>query len=227
MSGPTRSRGPDRRARRDPKEGEPAALLALEREFWARGLDHIAGVDEAGRGPLAGPVVAAAVVLPWDCFIDGVDDSKRLSGAQRERLAVLVQERALAVGIGAASSREIDQINILQATHLAMSRAISQLGLEPDHVIVDGLPVPSLGEAQTAVVGGDRQVHSIACASILAKVTRDRLMRRLAERHPGYGWERNAGYGTPQHREALMRLGPTPHHRRSFAPVQLSLSLDQ
>lgn len=222
MSRRTRGHGGAPEARRD---ADPAALLALERELWDRGLRHIAGVDEAGRGPLAGPVVAAAVVLPRDCFIEGVDDSKRLTAASRERLAVAVHERALAIGIGAASTREIDRINILHATHLAMRRAVDRLGVEVEHLLVDGLPVRALGDAQTAVVEGDRRVHSIACASILAKVTRDRLMRRLAERYPGYGWERNAGYGTPEHREALARLGPTPHHRRSFAPVQLSLDL--
>lgn len=210
-------------ARRD--DADPAALLALEREFWARGLDRIAGIDEAGRGPLAGPVVAAAVVLPPGEFIDGVDDSKRLTAPARERLAVEVRARAMAVGIGAASAREVDRLNILQATHLAMHRAVERLGFRPDHLLVDGLPVRLLGPAQTAVVEGDRRVHSIACASILAKVTRDRVMRNLAERYPAYGWERNAGYGTPAHREALARYGPTPHHRRSFAPVQLSLDL--
>ena len=190
-----------------------------------RGLEHVAGVDEAGRGPLAGPVLAAAVVLPRGLFIDGVDDSKRLRASVREELARKIREQALACAIGAASSREVDRLNILQATHLAMRRALDRLSLIPDHVIVDGLPVPALGEAQAAVVEGDRRVHSVACASILAKVTRDRLMARLSLRYPGYGWERNSGYGTPEHREALARLGPTPHHRRSFAPVQLALDL--
>lgn len=210
-------------ARRDPRQEESAALLALEEGFWGQGLRHVAGVDEAGRGPLAGPVLAAAVILPPGLRIEGADDSKRLSAAVRERLAVEIRQRALAIGIGAASPREVDDLNILRATHLAMRRAVERLGLEPDHVIVDGLPVPLLGEAQTAVVEGDRRVHSVACASIVAKVTRDRLMRRLGARYPGYGWDHNAGYGTREHCEALARLGPTPHHRRSFAPVQLSL----
>jgi len=212
-------------ARRSPGTGDPAALLALEQEFWARGLIHVAGVDEAGRGPLAGPVLAAAVILPPGGFIPGVDDSKRLSPAVRERLAEEIRRRAVACAIGAASAREVDRLNILRATHLAMWRAVCRLPIRPDHVIVDGLPVPLLGEAQTAVVEGDRRVHSVACASILAKVTRDRLMRRLAARYPAYGWDRNAGYGTAEHRDALARLGPTPHHRRSFAPVQLTLEL--
>jgi len=188
-------------------------------------LIHVAGVDEAGRGPLAGPVLAAAVILPPGGFIPGVDDSKRLSPAVRERLAEEIRRRAVACAIGAASAREVDRLNILRATHLAMWRAVCRLPIRPDHVIVDGLPVPLLGEAQTAVVEGDRRVHSVACASILAKVTRDRLMRRLAARYPAYGWDRNAGYGTAEHRDALARLGPTPHHRRSFAPVQLTLEL--
>lgn len=212
-------------ARWSPGAGDPAALLALEQEFWARGLIHVAGVDEAGRGPLAGPVLAAAVILPPGGFIPDVDDSKRLSPAVRERLAEEIRRRAVAWAIGAASAREVDRLNILRATHLAMWRAVCRLPIRPDHVIVDGLPVPLLGEAQTAVVEGDRRVHSVACASILAKVTRDRLMRRLAARYPAYGWDRNAGYGTPEHRDALARLGPTPHHRRSFAPVQLTLEL--
>ncbi len=185
----------------------------------------MAGVDEAGRGPLAGPVLAAAVILPPGHIIPGVDDSKRLQPAVRERLADEIRRQALACSIGAASAREVDRLNILRATHLAMRRALDRLPVPVDHVIVDGLPVPILGEAQTAVVEGDRRVHSVACASILAKVTRDRLMRRLAPRYPAYGWERNAGYGTPEHRDALARLGPTPHHRRSFAPVQLALDL--
>lgn len=222
MAGNARARGG---ARRGVPSGRPAALLAVEQEFWSRGLRHVAGIDEAGRGPLAGPVVAAAVILPAGHFIDGVDDSKRLQPAVRERLAEEITKQALAYGIGAASAREIDRLNILQATHLAMRRAVDRLVIPPDYLIVDGLPVPILGEAQTAIVEGDRRVHSVACASILAKVTRDRLMIRLARRYPGYGWERNAGYGTAEHRDALARLGPTPHHRRSFAPVQLSLEL--
>lgn len=178
-----------------------------------------------GRGPLAGPVLAVALVLPPGCRIAGVTDSKRLTPMARERLTVEIERSALALGIGAASAREVDRINILRATELAMQRAVARLPERPEHLIVDGLPVPALGEAQTAVVEGDRLVHLVSCASIVAKVTRDRLMRRLAVRYPGYGWERNAGYGTASHLEALARLGPTPHHRRSFAPVQLSLGL--
>lgn len=199
---------------------------ALEESFWRRGLEHVAGVDEAGRGPLAGPVVAAAVVLEPGRWIEGVDDSKRLAPEVRQELAERIGREAVSVAVGAASAREVDRLNVLQATHLAMWRAVGRLDVDPDHVIVDGLPVPRLGERHTAVVQGDRRVHCVGCASIIAKVTRDRLMRRLAPRYPGYGWERNVGYGTREHRDALARLGATPHHRRSFGPVQLTLDLD-
>jgi ribonuclease HII len=199
-------------------------LLALEASLWDQGLTRIAGVDEAGRGPLAGPVVAAAVVLPPGVGVRGVDDSKKLTAEQRERLADEIWGRAVSVGIGAASRREIDRLNILRASHLAMRRALARLSCTPEHILIDGLPVAGLGE-HSAVVDGDAQVHCIACASIIAKVTRDRIMRRLAARYPGYHWETNVGYGTPEHREALERAGPTPHHRRSFFPVQILLEL--
>jgi ribonuclease HII len=178
-------------------------------------------VDEVGRGPLAGPVVAAAVVLPLECEIADAYDSKSVPAHRRDSIAIEIFRVALAVGIGAASPREIDLVNIRCATALAMQRAIRRLRVAPQHLLVDGLPVPELGlEWQTAVVEGDRRVHSIACASIIAKVCRDRLMQRLAPRYPGYCWETNMGYGTPAHLDALRRLGPTPHHRRSFQPVE-------
>lgn len=207
---------------RDPRLHTP---LEFERGLWSRGVRLVAGIDEAGRGPLAGPVVAAAVVLPPDCSVCGADDSKRLTARQREALVSEILQTAAAVGLGAASAREIDRINIRRATALAMERAIRHLRSNPEHLLVDGLPVPELGlEWQTAVVGGDRRVHSIACASILAKVYRDRLMERLSVRYPAYGWHRNKGYGTREHLAALRAFGPTPHHRRSFHPVeQLSL----
>jgi ribonuclease HII len=192
-------------------------LLATEQEFWSRGLHVVAGIDEVGRGPLAGPVVAAAVVMPLNCVVCGADDSKRLTQKQRDELDAEIRGTARAVGIGAASAREIDQLNIRRATALAMQRAIGRLGLIPDHLLVDGLAVPELGlESQTAIVEGDHKVHSIACASIVAKVCRDHLMRRLAQHYPQYGWERNKGYGTSEHLAALREHGPTPHHRRSF-----------
>jgi ribonuclease HII len=199
--------------------------LSTERGFWSRGLLRIAGVDEAGRGPLAGPVVAAAVILPPDVRIDGADDSKRLTASLRAALFDEILARALCVSIAAASPREIDRLNIRVATALAMQRAVRRLAIRPEHLLVDGLPVPELGpDTHTALVGGDACVHCIACASIVAKVTRDRLMTRLARHYPAYGWERNKGYGTRDHLDGLARHGPTPHHRASFGPVgQLTL----
>ncbi len=177
----------------------------------------VAGIDEAGRGPWAGPVVAAAVILGRRAPA-GIDDSKRLSRPRREALFAALGECAR-IGVGVASVAEIDRLNVLAATLLAMRRAVGALDVAPAHALVDGNRLPDLPCAATAVIGGDRRSLSIAAASIVAKVTRDRLMARLARRHPGFGWERNAGYGTPEHRAALARLGVTPHHRRSFAPV--------
>lgn len=215
-----KSRGKTRRRRR-PSAARLRRLLATEWGFWDRGLLHIAGIDEVGRGPLAGPVVAAAVILPPECWIDGVDDSKKLTAEKRSELFGQITGCALAWGVGAASAREIDTLNIRRATSLAMQRAIRRMPQPPDHLLVDGLRVPELdADGHTAIVDGDECVHCIAAASILAKVTRDRLMLRLAARHPAYGWERNKGYGTPEHLEALDRWGPTPHHRQSFQPVQ-------
>ncbi len=190
---------------------------ALRDEFGP----HLAGVDEVGRGPLAGPVVACVVVMPHNQrAIAGVNDSKQLTAAMRDRLAVLIQARALVVSLGAASAREVDRLNIHHATILAMQRALSRvavrLGRPPDHILVDGNRLRTLGYPHTAVVKGDAKCYAIACASIIAKVTRDRLMRRLAERYAGYAWERNAGYATRRHLEALAEQGLTPHHRRSF-----------
>lgn len=199
-------------------------LLTYENGFWSRGLSRVAGVDEAGRGPLAGPVMAAAVILPPGTCIPGARDSKTLSPSRREALAASILQASVAVGLGAASVREIDRLNILVCTRLAMARALSNLPLPPEHVVVDGLPVAGLDWSHDAVVGGDGTVHSVACASILAKVVRDRLMRRLAVRYPGYGWETNMGYGTAEHRAALERLGPTPHHRRTFGGVQVEMA---
>ena len=198
----------------------------IERNARAQYGELIAGVDEVGRGPLAGPVVACAVIMPPnERAIAGVDDSKRLPGADREQLALTIRRLAIAVGVGAASSREVDRLNIYHATTLAMRRALARLGCIPDHVIVDGRPIRTLGVVHTAVVGGDGKCYAVACASIVAKVTRDRLMRRLAARYPGYAWEQNAGYGTPAHIAALDARGATPHHRRTFCVKQLSLGL--
>ena len=189
----------------------------IERQLRRTGGALIAGVDEVGRGSLVGPVVACAIIMPPGArAIPGVDDSKALSPAERRRMAALIRERALAFALGAASAHEIDRINIYQATALAMRRALARLAIAPDHVLVDGKPMRALRREHTAVVGGDARCYSIACASIIAKVTRDRLLALLAERHPEYGWERNSGYGTPFHVSALRTSGPSAHHRRSF-----------
>ena len=187
-----------------------------------RGL--MAGVDEVGRGPLAGPVVAAAVILDERRVIRGLNDSKMLTAPTRERLSIEIRKKALCVSIGHATVDEIDRINILQATFLAMRRALQAMAEQPDIVLIDGdrLP-PELGCRAETIVGGDARSYSIAAASIFAKVTRDRYMCRLAEAFPGYGWETNVGYKSPAHLAALKRLGPTPHHRRSFAPVRACL----
>jgi ribonuclease HII len=188
----------------------------------------IAGVDEVGRGPLAGPVVACAVIMPPDArAIPGVDDSKKLTAAERLRLAAKIRERAVAYALGAASVREIDRHNIYQATVIAMRRALRRLPVAPHHVLIDGKPFRTLDVLHTAIVGGDDVCYTIACASILAKVTRDRLMHSLAERYPRYVWERNVGYATAAHLEGVTVHGITPHHRRSFVPVrQLSFDLE-
>lgn len=213
-------------SRPTPEEGAERlqSLLDYERGFWSRGR-LVAGVDEAGRGPLAGPVVAAAVVLPIGVCVPGADDSKRLCPEVREELHGRILAVARCVGVGAASVREIDRINILQATTRAMGRALRRLSVAPDHVVVDGNPVRNLGWEHEAVVDGDALIHSIACASIVAKVVRDRLMHRLATRYPGYGWETNVGYATPAHRCAIGSLGHTPHHRLTFGRLQVELEL--
>jgi len=202
------------------------APLDLEREGWARGLKHIVGVDETGCGPLAGPVVAGAVVLYPGQRFDGASDSKQLSRRQRESLEKRIRAEALAVALGAASPREIERLNIRGATALAMGRALGHLPFRPDLLLVDGNRVPQLGD-HVALVKGDRRCHSIACASILSKVARDRLMRRLDARYPAYGWAQNKGYGTRGHIAALAAYGPSPHHRRTFTPViQWTLALE-
>ena len=189
-----------------------------ERGAWDQGLSRVVGVDEAGCGPLAGPVVAAAVALEPGQRLDGVFDSKALSRKQREELAREIRERVLAFSIAAASTREIDRYNIRRATSLAMRRAVARLPFEPELLLVDGRAVPELRE-HTAIVKGDRLSLSIACASILSKTVRDRLMERLSSRYPAYGWAENKGYGTGEHLAAIRDHGPTPHHRRTWAPI--------
>lgn len=192
----------------------------LEEALWARGCRHVAGVDEVGRGPLAGPVVAAAVILLPEAIPTGLNDSKKLSLKRREALLPVIQQSCL-WAIGEASVEEIDEINILQASMLAMSRAVAALPKIPDHVLVDGnrLP-PGLTCPATPVIGGDARSPAIAAASIVAKIWRDDVMKKAAAEYPGYGWETNAGYPTKCHKSALQNLGPTPLHRRSFKPVR-------
>jgi ribonuclease HII len=193
--------------------------LAVERSYFARGLLRVAGVDEVGRGPWAGPVIAAAVLVWPDApSLEGVADSKQLTRRRREQLAAAIVS-SLPYALGAASTREVDRFNVRAATILAMRRALRRLPAPADAVLVDGLPVPELGLDHEAMVDGDARCFAIACASIVAKTVRDRLMQRLGARYPDFGWERNRGYGTPAHRRALERLGPSPHHRMSFVPV--------
>lgn len=197
----------------------PLPDLSRELALIAQGCTMVAGVDEAGRGPLAGPVVAAAVILDHSRIPPGLQDSKKLTAAARESLCAALCEVAV-VSVGRASVAEIDRLNILRASHLAMLRAVQGLGTAADHALIDGNLLPEgLPCPATAVVGGDARCLSVAAASIVAKVTRDRDMVALAQQYPGYGWERNMGYPTPDHKKALARLGATPHHRRSFAPV--------
>jgi ribonuclease HII len=201
----------------------------IERDLRAEKGPLLAGVDEVGRGPIAGPVVACAVIMPPDIrAIAGVDDSKKLTAEQRVRLAVKIRERAVAFSLGAASVHEIDRINIYQASVLAMRRALERLGVRPDHVVIDGRVMRTLPIPHTAVVHGDARCFSIACASIIAKVTRDLLMTRLGVRYPQYIWDHNAGYTTRAHVAGLASHGITPHHRRSFCRISdLLLELDR
>lgn len=202
--------------------------LSLESALHRRGLRKIAGVDEAGRGPLAGPVAAAAVILPADFTCPGLDDSKKLSAAKREALYErLTADPHLSWAVAMATAEEIDRLNILRATHLAMRRAVESLNPSPCHCLIDGLPVRDFPLPHDAVVKGDGKSLSIAAASIIAKVTRDRLMREIDREFPQFGFSRHQGYGTKEHLEALRIHGPCRHHRRSFQPVsQLSLPLD-
>lgn len=213
-----------RRRRRNAETRRLARLFRLEREYRADGVQVIAGVDEVGVGPLAGPVVAAAVVLHERVELRGLDDSKKLGIAARERLDGEIRACARAVSIGVAERDEIDRINIYQAGLLAMQRAVHGLQLPPEIALVDARTIPALAVPQRAVKGGDALCGSIAAASIVAKVYRDARMSELERRYPGYGFARNSGYGTAEHLRALVQRGPTPEHRRSFAPVRSALA---
>ncbi|MCC6640120.1 MAG: ribonuclease HII [Deltaproteobacteria bacterium] len=197
------------------------ALLARRDILHAAGARYVAGVDEVGVGPLAGPVVAAAVVLPDRVDLPGLDDSKRVGVRRRERLASAIHAQAVAVAVAEVAPEEIDRLNVHHAALLAMRRAVEALAVRPDHVLVDARTIPGIRAGQTAIVHGDALDASIAAASIIAKVHRDALLRELEIRHPGYGFARNAGYPTPEHLAALRELGPSPVHRRSFAPVAM------
>lgn len=193
---------------------------ALERELNRLGYRFIAGVDEVGRGAWAGPVVAAAVILDLDRLPDGLDDSKRLSSSRREQLFRAIRETARAIALGIVDAREIDRIHILRATEFAMKQAIQGLRPRPDFLLIDAVKLDDLGIPYRALTRGDQISVSIAAASIIAKVTRDRLMREYDKLYPGYGFAQHVGYGTPAHRDALARLGPCPLHRLSFRGVR-------
>jgi ribonuclease HII len=191
-------------------------MWAIEQALYEEGVQIICGVDEAGRGPLAGPVCAAAVILPPNTIIPGLDDSKKLSDKKRRELFPIIQQTALAYGIAFASHEEIDEINILQATYLAMERAIAQLSVKPDYALIDGNRAKDFGIPVKTVVKGDSLSANIAAASVLAKVTRDELMESMAEEYPEYAFEIHKGYGTKAHYAALAELGPSPIHRMTF-----------
>ena len=195
------------------------AMLSYEKELYAQGISLIAGVDEVGRGPLAGPVVAAAVILPKDCKIKGLNDSKKIPKKKHEEMYQAVLDQALAVGLGIMDNQTIDRVNIYEATKLAMAEAVAQLKIKPDYLLIDAmkldLPLP-----QQSIIKGDANSLSIAAASIVAKVTRDKMMAEFDQVYPGYDFAQNAGYGTKLHLEGLEKYGITPIHRRSFEPIK-------
>ena len=194
-------------------------MLAYEKECYARGMELIAGVDEVGRGPLAGPVVAAAVILPKACKIPGLNDSKKIPKYKHKEIYEAVLQNAIAIGIGIKDNHVIDQVNIYEATKLAMMEAIGRLDPQPQHLLIDAMKL-DLPISQTSIIKGDANSLSIAAASIVAKVTRDQMMEEFDRKYPGYGFAQNAGYGTAKHLAGLDQLGVTPIHRRSFEPVK-------
>ena len=202
------------------------SMLSYEKELYKQGLSLIAGVDEVGRGPLAGPVVAAAVILPKNFKIRGLNDSKKIPKKKHLEIYQAVQEQALAIGIGIMDNQVIDQVNIYEATKLAMKEAISQLSPQPEHLLIDAMQL-DLPISQTAIIKGDAKSLSIAAASIVAKVTRDSLMKDYDNQYPGYDFAANAGYGTAKHLEGLDKLGVTPIHRTSFEPIKSLVSANK
>jgi ribonuclease HII len=215
-----------RRARNRAEGQRLRHLLRYEVELWERGVVHVAGVDESGMAPLAGPVVAGACVQPKDYRPRGIDDSKQLDRKERERLALDIRRNAICFATARAEVEEIDRLNIYHAGLLALRRAVEGLGLRPGHVLIDARKLPELALPQTPIIHGDALSLTIAAASILAKTVRDALMAELDAAHPGYGFARHKGYPTAEHFDALRRLGACPIHRRSFAPVRQALGLE-
>lgn len=197
-------------------------MSRYEQSLYAKGVSCIAGIDEAGRGPLAGPVVAAAVILPKDAYVPGLNDSKKLSEAKREALFEQIQAVAISIGIGIVSAKEIDELNIYQATKKAMVQAVEQLFPKPSYLLIDAMELP-IDIPQQSLIKGDANSISIAASSIVAKVTRDRMMKQLGTKYPQYGFEKHMGYGTEYHLQAIRTYGITEQHRRSFAPVREAL----
>ena len=200
-------------------------MLAYEKELYAQGIQLIAGVDEVGRGPLAGPVVAAAVILPENCKIPGLNDSKKIPKSKHQAIYQAVLDQALSVGIGVKDNQVIDQVNIYEATKLAMVEAIQELDQQPQHLLIDAMKL-DLPISQTSIIKGDANSLSIAAASIVAKVTRDQMMAAYDQEYPGYDFGQNAGYGTSKHLEGLEKYGVTPIHRRSFEPIKSMTNFD-
>ena len=200
-------------------------MLAYEKELYAQGIQLIAGVDEVGRGPLAGPVVAAAVILPENCKIPGLNDSKKIPKSKHQTIYQAVLDQALSVGIGVKDNQVIDQVNIYEATKLAMLEAIQELDQQPQHLLIDAMKL-DLPISQTSIIKGDANSLSIAAASIVAKVTRDQMMAAYDQEYPGYDFGQNSGYGTSKHLEGLEKHGVTPIHRRSFEPIKSMTNFD-
>ena len=197
-----------------------AEMMQFENEAKARGYEFIAGIDEAGRGPLAGPVVSAAVILPPDFTLIGLNDSKQLSEEQRNNFFDIIKENAISFSISMVSNEAIDKMNILEATKLSMRQAIDDLKQQPDHVLIDAVALSNLPCTSQAIIKGDARSVSIAAASILAKVARDRFMKEIHNKYPMYDFDSNMGYGTKKHMDSLLKYGATPYHRKSFAPVR-------
>jgi ribonuclease HII len=201
-------------------------ISKYEQELRDAGFTHIAGIDEVGRGPLAGPVVSAAVILPADFYLAGINDSKKLTEANREKYYEYIMTEAVAVGIGSIDAKEIDKINIYEATKKAMLAAVNNLAENPDYLLIDAMKLENSYPSKS-IIKGDAKSISIAAASIVAKVSRDRLMKQYEEEYPGYGFTRNMGYGTKEHLQGLEKIGPSPIHRKSFAPVKNVLTVNE